>query len=242
MSILTAYYHKLVTGEGQHIDVSQHAAANVTTEMASYHWLVQQGTVQRQTGRHAMETPSLPVQTRCMDGRYVTTGIPPRSGAEFGAVYEWLERLGLVDEFPEAIFLKMGAEREFIDLSTIGTDDETTAIFGAGREALALIATRVSAYDYFIGAQEIGMTVGVVYAPEEVMEDPHFEARGFPTEVEHEELGRQVRYPGAPYRFEKSPWRISRRAPRLGEHTDEVLGSVGIGAAEVAALREARVI
>ena len=40
-------------GRGQHIDVSLHAAANVTTEMASYHWLVAKDTVQRQTGRHA---------------------------------------------------------------------------------------------------------------------------------------------------------------------------------------------
>ena len=34
----------------------------------------------------------------------------------------------------------------------------------------------------------------------------------------HPELGRNHTYPGAPYRFEKSPWRISRRAPLLGEH------------------------
>jgi hypothetical protein len=62
----------------------------------------------------------------------------------------------------------------------------------------------------------------VIYAPEEAFEDRHFAARGFPTPVEHPEIGRTVRYPGAPYRFEKTPWRISRRAPRLGEHQAEV--------------------
>jgi crotonobetainyl-CoA:carnitine CoA-transferase CaiB-like acyl-CoA transferase len=31
-----------------------------------------------------------------------------------------------------------------------------------------------------------------------------------------------VRSPGAPYLFEKTPWRISRIAPRLGEHQAEV--------------------
>ncbi len=242
LSILTAYFHRLQTGEGQHIDVSQHAAANVTTEMASYHWLVQQGTVQRQTGRHAMEMPTLPSQTRCRDGRYVTTGVPPRQAKEFAAVRGWLEKLGLLEEFPEAIFLEMGAEKESFDLSLIGSDDETTAIFGAGREAMNLIAEKVSAYDYFLGAQEIGMAVGAVYAPEDAMDDPHFVARGFPTPVDHPERDEPVSYPGAPYRFEKTPWRISRRAPRLGEHNDEVFGALGLEADRISSLRRDGVI
>ena len=42
---------------------------------------------------------------------------------------------------------------------------------------------------------------------------------------EHPELGRSFRYPGAPYALPASPWRISRRAPMLGEHDAEVFGS-----------------
>jgi crotonobetainyl-CoA:carnitine CoA-transferase CaiB-like acyl-CoA transferase len=59
------------------------------------------------------------------------------------------------------------------------------------------------------------------------MDDPHFRARGFPVAVHHPELGRTIAYPGAPYRFNASPWTISRRAPRLGEHNDEILGPLG---------------
>ncbi len=111
----------------------------------------------------------------------------------------------------------------------IGIDEEVTAIFMAGREALALIAANVSAYDYFIGCQRRGIAVGVIYSPEEAFEDAHFKARGFQTPVEHPDLGRSFRYPGAPYRLTASPWRISRRAPKLGEHNDEVLGAVAPG-------------
>ena len=46
----------------------------------------------------------------------------------------------------------------------------------------------------------------------------HFVARGFPVEVEHDDLGRTYRYPGAPFLMPASPWRISRRAPQVGEH------------------------
>jgi crotonobetainyl-CoA:carnitine CoA-transferase CaiB-like acyl-CoA transferase len=237
LSALTALLHRMATGEGQHVDVNMHAAANVTTEMASYHWLVARGTVQRQTGRHAMEEPTLPTQVRCADGRYAATGVPPRTPREFASVHEWLVRLGLEAELPEAVFLRRGAERGPIDLAKLGRDEEVTAIFGAGREALNLIASRIPAYEFFVGAQRRGLSAGIVYAPEEAFEDPHFAARGYPVEVAHPELGRSFAYPGAPYRFEKSPWRISRRAPLLGEHTDDVLGELGLDAGVIAKLR-----
>jgi hypothetical protein len=32
-----------------------------------------------------------------------------------------------------------------------------------------------------------------------------------------------VRYPGAPFLMAASPWRISRRAPLVGEHDAEIL-------------------
>ena len=95
----------------------------------------------------------------------------------------------------------------------------------------------LSAYDFFAGAQQRGITVGVIYAPEEAMEDEHFRARGFPVAVEHPELGATFTYPGAPYVFEKTPWRISRRAPRLGEHNQEVFGEIGFSTAEIDTLR-----
>jgi benzylsuccinate CoA-transferase BbsE subunit len=75
-------------------------------------------------------------------------------------------------------------------------------------------------HDFFVGAQERGLAVGVIYAPEEVMQDPHFVARGFPTPVEHDDLGRTYLYPGPPFAAERSPWRISRRAPHVGEHDE----------------------
>ncbi len=227
MSALVALHVRHETGLGQYIDVSMHAAANVTTEAASYDWLVARSTVQRQTGRHAASRMTQESQVRCADGRYVNTGVPPRSPPEFGALYAWIEELGLLEEFPEAFLLKMGQERERIELSKIREDEELQAIFGAGREGQNFVASKVSAYDFFVGSQERGLPVGVIYSPEEVMEDRHFKARGFPVEVEHDNLGRSFTYPGAPYVFHGSPWRIQRRAPLLGEHNEQVFSALG---------------
>lgn len=238
LAALTALLERDLSGLGQHVDLSLYAAANVTTEMASYHWLVQRGTVFRQTGRHAMEFATLPTQVACADGRYVTTGVPPRKPEEMQRTVEWLRELGIGDEdFPEGVFLREGAGRASLDLSQVGVDPEVTAIYGAAREAMIRIAERCTAYDFFIGAQRRGMAVGVVYAPEEAFEDEHFRARSFPTEVAHPELGRSFLYPGAPYRFEKTPWRIRSRAPLLGEHDEEILISLGLTPEERARLR-----
>jgi len=224
MSVLTAVLARMASGEGQFIDVSMHAAANVTTEHASYGWLVARQTVQRQTGRHAAVKPTGETQVRCADGRYVNTGVPPRTPAEFKRMYDWVKELGLVDEFPEAVFLEMGANWEGpFDLSQIGKDDTITAVFGSGRDALKVLAHRLPAYDFFIGCQQRGLAVGVIYSPDEAFEDEHFRARGFQVSLTHEDLGRTFRYPGAPYQLPASPWRLSRRAPKLGEHNAEIL-------------------
>ena len=36
-----------------------------------------------------------------------------------------------------------------------------------------------------------------------------------------------VKYPGAPYKFSKSPIRMWRRPPLLGEHNIEILAEMG---------------
>jgi crotonobetainyl-CoA:carnitine CoA-transferase CaiB-like acyl-CoA transferase len=227
LSALTALMHRFASGRGQFIDVSMHAASNVTTEAGSYSWLVARQTVQRQTGRHAAIIQTQGTQMRCKDGRWVNTGVPPRYPREFGFILEWLGDLGLKERFDDCVFLEIGAAMERpITYDRIGVDAEATAIFAAGREALALIAANVSAYDFFVGFQRRGVAVGAIYAPEEAFEDEHFRARGFQVEVEHADLGRTFRYPGAPYKLPASPWRIGRRAPKLGEHNAEILGAL----------------
>jgi crotonobetainyl-CoA:carnitine CoA-transferase CaiB-like acyl-CoA transferase len=236
MSVLVALLHRDNTGRGQYIDINMHAAANVTTEAASYSWLVAEETVQRQTGRHAGVNPSMPTQVRCADGRYVNTGVPPRRPGDFRRLKDWLVEAGLADEFPETAILEVGALRERIDLARISEDPEVAAVFSAGREATNFLASRLGAFEFFTAAQQRGFQVGIIYSPEEVLQDPHLIERGFPTEVEHPELGRSFVYAGAPYKFERSPWKVSR-APLLGEHNDDVYRALGLSEAEVRQLR-----
>ena len=223
MSALTAVLHREISGRGQHIDVSMHAAANVTTEAGSYEWLVAQAEVQRQTNRHAAVNTTTFTGVVSSDGIYINTGFPPRTTRDFERVRDWLADLGLLDEFPERGLLEVGTERGDIHLSQIGQDPEATAIFGAGREAVKFVAERLPAQEFFQGAQGRGLACGVIYSPEEVMADPHFVERGFPTPIHHDELGRTIEYPGVPFICNGSPAAIERRAPRIGEHNADIL-------------------
>jgi len=219
MSLLVALLAREETGQGQHIDVSMNAASNVTTEMATYGWLAAGAEVQRQTGRHAAPVLTAPTQIRCRDGRYANTGVPPRSPSDFANVLALLDRLGLRDEFPLSGLLELGAEHERLNMADIEIDPVIGEIFGAAREVLWFLASRLDAYEFFVETQRIGIATGVIYTPGEALADPHFIERGFPVEIEHPELGRSFTYPGAPYRFTATPW-SARRAPLLGEHQD----------------------
>ncbi|MGE0309719.1 MAG: CoA transferase, partial [Acidimicrobiia bacterium] len=213
IATLIALHARDSTGLGQFIDVSMHAAANVTTEQATQYWLIAGKVVQRQTGRHASHRPTEPVMARDVNGHEVHTGFPPKTERQLTTLLEWLDALGLRDEFSAAPFLEIAVAAGGIDLSKLHDDPMVQECYRAVREAMVFIASRLTAREFFVQAQDRGFPVGAVYAPEEVMTDPHIVARNFPTPVFDHRLGREVIYPGAPIRFTRSPWRISRPAP-----------------------------
>jgi crotonobetainyl-CoA:carnitine CoA-transferase CaiB-like acyl-CoA transferase len=93
------------------------------------------------------------------------------------------------------------------------------------------------------GAQLRRIPYAMVRPPETLVDDPQLNGRGFFSTVEHPELGQTFRYPGGPFFFTATPWRISRRPPLLGEHNAEVYtGELGMSAQEVAELGKAGVI
>ena len=216
---LTAVLAREVRGVGQLVDVSLHAAANVTTESGTFQWFAANREIERLTCRHAVPegTTSQPTLALCADGSWLNTGILPRTPREFKVLVTWLEELGLRDGFADAILLDLGAARESIDMADIGVDPELTEILRAGREGMFFIASNLSAQEFFVNGQQRGLTCGPIFAPEEIMANEHIVDRAFPVTLSHEEFNRTVVYPGAPFIMSASPLRLAR-APRLGEH------------------------
>lgn len=195
VAVMGALYHRLFTCAGQHIDVSKQEA------LASLERV--------EIGRYANEgdtksTVSIRQMVgglhRCKDG-YVVITIPMQ--------YQW-EALAKLIGKPEWI----NEENYKDDFARVAHADELNARV---REWM-IDHTKEEIYHR---AQELSCPVGAVSTMEELLNSEQLQARDFFVEVDHPKIGR-VKFPTAPYRFSKTPWRLERRAPLLGEHNDEV--------------------
>jgi glutaryl-CoA transferase len=76
---------------------------------------------------------------------------------------------------------------------------------------------------------------------DDILAHPQIAANGAVVERTDERRGR-IRTLGPPVKLSATPTGVERLAPALGEHTDAVLREFGLGDAEIAALRAARVV
>jgi len=66
-------------------------------------------------------------------------------------------------------------------------------------------------------------------------------ANGYVAEVDYPKYGKRLKVHGTPWHFSETPAKLGI-APELGEHNDEILARLGYGAAQIAALRERKII
>jgi formyl-CoA transferase len=86
-----------------------------------------------------------------------------------------------------------------------------------------------------------GVPAGAVFDTLELMNDPSFDERGIMQTVDHPATGK-VKMPSWPVRFDGTPPKV-KPSPQLGQHVADVLGSwLGMGAKELAALREEGIV
>lgn len=85
-----------------------------------------------------------------------------------------------------------------------------------------------------------GVPAGAVFGTDELAADPELRRAGLVAEVEEPEGGKVVMV-GLPVRLSASEV-VYRRAPRLGEHNEEIYGELGLTMSELEALRRAGVI
>ncbi len=230
MAIMAALVYRTVTGQGQYIDASIHEACALTTEAAIANYIYRGEVVRRQTGRHHAAGPTARTQFRAKDGTYVCALVAGRLNPKYVT-----ELADLLDSYGMAGDLK---DPKYQDAAVIAANashiiDDLVASFIAS----------LPAEEVYHAAQERGFTWGAVRAPEALRDDAHLHDRGFWKQVEHPELARSFVYPGEGAIYNGSPWRISRRAPLIGEHNTEIFcNELGLSRSELSVLAESRVI
>jgi formyl-CoA transferase len=86
-----------------------------------------------------------------------------------------------------------------------------------------------------------GVPAGPIYKMNEVFADPQVQHLGITRKVPHKVLG-EVEVIGQAIELSRTPWSVRSATPEAGEHTDAVLGELGFGAEEIAALRAKQVV
>jgi crotonobetainyl-CoA:carnitine CoA-transferase CaiB-like acyl-CoA transferase len=90
--------------------------------------------------------------------------------------------------------------------------------------------------------EQARLPAGPVLKPQQTLEDPHAAARGLFKRMAYPGLPKPAPLVDTPVRFSVTPAGIRQRPPTLGEHTDALLGELGFGAEEIAAMRKARAV
>jgi formyl-CoA transferase len=86
----------------------------------------------------------------------------------------------------------------------------------------------------------VGVPCGEINSIDEVFASPQVKHLGLAQVVEDAE--KPLTLIGQPIHFSRSKSRLRKRPPNLGEHTDEILGELGLKASQIDALRAKRII
>jgi crotonobetainyl-CoA:carnitine CoA-transferase CaiB-like acyl-CoA transferase len=217
-SVMTAVHAREASGRGQHIDVSM-LEGQMSILSGVIGTFIADGEIPRPMG--TAYKALLPYQTFCTATRDIAVGV--------GSDRLW------------QVFCRAIGLAELADDARFATNAARAANRPALVDALQAVFLTKSYEDWesiLIGA---GVPVGAINTIADLVDHPQVRARGALVESEHPTAGR-IRLVGPPARLSETPGALRRPAPRLGEHTREILSGIGVDAAEIARHEAAGVI
>lgn len=192
---LIALRHARQTGRGQVVDVSMQEALINALENTYGFWDLM-GIARCRLGQKSFSGQAAVI--KCADG-YIIGWL----GRRWPPFVQWLEREGLLPDHWR------NPEWDDVDYRFQHLDEIDAVMHRliAKLDRATLVAE----------SQRLRIANGPVIDLKELLEEPQLIGRDYWVDVEHQD-GRVVRYPGAPYKLSKTPWRIGRPAPLVGEH------------------------
>lgn len=221
-----ALFHARRTGQGQRVDVPCIEAGAMALENAAQFWDLE-GKIRRGRGREA-GTGTI---HRCADGYVVLVAIMGKNKVMWGPFVDWMAKEG-VEEW------QVFDDPKWIDPAYRSSAEGYSTfcrIFGR------YTAKHPKSYLYQIG-QHYKVAVTPVSNGKDLLENTQLRHRNYWHSAANDGAEGVVTYPGAPYEFGELRWQLGGNAPRIGQHSAEVLGELGYTAADIAAFKEAGTI
>jgi len=235
MGAMIAHYYRETTGEGQHVDISMQEAIICFLMGAVETWDINHVNRTRMGGDSLRTRPEPlgPLRLRyfypCKDGN---VDFAPGGGLNIGLVNSSTKLVEFADEEGMAGDLEGYDWRNFNSYKISQEEHDHMMDTLAG-----FIATK-NKKEIYEAAVERGILLAPLNTIKDIVESPQLEAREYFVQVEHPELGDTITYPGAPVKMSEAPWRISRRAPLIGEHNIEIYGQeLGMSREQLAVLK-----
>jgi len=224
VSSLVALFHAGRSGRGQHVDISMQETTLAVSHISGVGKWLDDGIVPRRFGTGLFA--SVPSGAyRCSDGLvYLMVNRP----AHWKALAEWIHQETGNQEVMDPMFEGPSSNRiEYRELLDLYISDFTTAF---------------TVEEIYREGQRRHIAFTPVNGAAQVASDAHLAARDFFVDLESGAPG-VLRYPGAPYRHSRTPWRLRSPAPRAGQHNDEIYGDeLALSDAELRALETAGAI
>jgi formyl-CoA transferase len=107
--------------------------------------------------------------------------------------------------------------------------------------AIAAWTAKRTRKDVLEAMERAEVPAGRIYTAADIAADPHYAARGVIERIVAGD-GERLQVPGVMPKLSATPGAIRSQAPKLGEHTDEVLRDIGYGEEEIARLRQAKIL
>ena len=227
---LLAVLHAEATGVGQLVDVSAQEALSMSQETAMQQWDFQKTNRKRQGERGAIPIP-LPGAGvyEAIDGHLICYILAP-GGADFSELVAWMREKGMAGDLDDEPYreicnnLNMG----FLTQLTREPQRAVTALPALMHINGLLIDffRTLTAREAYEEGQKRRLLHGIASTPKDLAENTQLRARHWFKQLEFDYLNALIEFPGAPYRLSERPVQIGR-PPRLGEHTAEILASIG---------------
>jgi len=216
---LLALHHLKNGGRGQVIDVALYESVfNVMESLLPE--FDAQGVVRERSGS-ALPGIAPSNLYPCSDGAYVL--IAGNADSLYHRLMTTIGRTDLRDD--------PGLARNDGRAARMAEIDDAIAAWTAQRTQDAVLAAM----------EQAEVPAGRIYSAADIAADPHYAARGMIEQIVAGD-GEPLKVPGIVPKLSATPGAIHSTAPALGAHTDEVLRAAGYSAAEIAALRESKVL